>query len=107
MREMKAAFFALGFKVKKNDIRNMLSNIDKTGAHVITEQEFMELVAPKILNRDPKEEILKVFHLIDEDSTGGITFENLKKVSDELNEPYTDQELKVSSIFMISIKVII
>ena len=97
VRELKAAFFALGFRVKKQEIRNMLSNIEKDGAHTITLMDFMELASPKVLNRDPKEEALKVFDLIDEDGTGMITFENLKKVSDELGGAYTDDELKVSS----------
>lgn len=101
VNELKAAFFALGFKVKKEEIRSLLSDLDKEGAHTVTLQEFTEMVLPKILSRDPEEEILKVFDLIDEDGTGGITFENLKKVSDELGEAFTDQELRVSQMMLI------
>ena len=36
----------------------------------------------KILNRDPKDEILKAFRLVDDGETGKISFKNLKLISD-------------------------
>jgi len=75
--------------------------MEKEGEHTVTIEEFMEMVSPKVLNRDPGEEMLKVFNVIDEDGTGGITYENLKKISDELNESYTEQELRVSLLIVI------
>lgn len=38
-----------------------------------------------------------VFHLFDDDCTGKISFENLKRIAEELEENLTDEELQVLS----------
>ena len=43
--------------------------------------------------KDSKEEIYKVFKLFDEDQTGKISFKNLKKISGEVGENLSDEEL--------------
>ena len=50
------------------------------------------MMTHKILNRDPKDEILKAFRLFDDDETGKISFKNLKRVAKELGERMTDGE---------------
>ena len=52
------------------------------------------MMSQKILNRDPKDEILKAFRLFDDDETGKISFKNLKRVAKELGERMTDEELQ-------------
>lgn len=45
--------------------------------------------------KNEKEEILKAFKLFDDDDTGSITLNNIKRVAKELGENLTDDELKV------------
>merc|ERR1712196_53091 len=73
-KELKVAMRALGFEPKKEEILKMMTH--------------------KILNRDPKDEILKAFRLFDDDETGKISFKNLKRVAKELGERITDEELQ-------------
>merc|ERR1719502_510806 len=77
---------ALGFEPKQEEIDKMVREVD--------DPEFLEMMAHKILNRDPAEEIDKAFKLFDDDQTGRVSFKNLKRVAKELGERLTDEELQ-------------
>ena len=63
VRELKAGFRALGFQVKKAEIRQMFIDMDKDLSSAnVTYDEFVEMVTPRMLNRDAREEIMKVFY---------------------------------------------
>jgi centrin-1 len=95
VRELKAAFRALGFLVKKSEIRQLFIDLDKDlSSATVTYDEFLEMVTPRMKNRDSRDEIMKVFALFDEENKGGISFKNLKRVANELGENLTDEELQ-------------
>lgn len=95
VRELKAAFRALGFQIKKSEIRQLFIDMDKDlGSATVSFEEFIEMVTPRMLNRDTRDEILKVFALFDDDNSGAISFKNLKRVALELGENLTDEELQ-------------
>lgn len=77
---------ALGFIVRKADVRRLLSEIDKEDTNPIDFNDFLELLTPKMSERDTKEEIAKVFALFDQDGIGKISFRDLKRVVTELGE---------------------
>ena len=84
---------ALGFEVKKEELKKMITDIDADGSGSIEFPEFLEMMTGKMGEKDTKEEILKVFKLFDDDSTGKISFKNLKRVAKELGETMSDAEL--------------
>jgi len=56
---------------------------------------YARAVTEKILARDPTEEMRRAFHLFDDDGTGKISFQNLRRVAKELGEPLDDEEMYV------------
>lgn len=158
VKELKAAMRALGFTIKKAEIRRMIAEIDKDESGTVDFNEFVEMMTGKMVRapvsrlpadtpsprrlplrwwsrraaclrphilacayrarfvrlphtrarthcthvllapqgeRDTREEIMKVFELFDDDNTGKITFRNLKRVTTELGESLTDEEMRV------------
>lgn len=94
IKELKVAMRALGFEPKKEEIKKMISDIDKDGSGTIDFNDFLLMMTQKMSEKDSKEEILKAFRLFDDDETGKISFKNLKRVSKELGEDLTDEELQ-------------
>ena len=60
---------------------------------VIDFEEFLDMMTARMSDKDTKEDINKVFRLFDDDKTGTITIQNLRRVAKELGETMTDEEL--------------
>merc|ERR1719383_744882 len=85
---------ALGFEPKQEEIDKMVRDVDDDGSGSVDFPEFLDMMAHKILNRDPIEEIDKMVRDVDDDGSGSVTFKNLKRVAKELGERLTDEELQ-------------
>eukprot|EP00753_Platysulcus_tardus_P022674 PLAT9881.2.p1 GENE.PLAT9881.2~~PLAT9881.2.p1 ORF type:complete len:184 (+),score=96.49 PLAT9881.2:53-604(+) len=110
-RDLKVALRALGFEPKKGEIKKLINGIssgssggggaaggraaaaaDSSGQ--LDFNDFLEVLTTKMSEKDSREEIQKAFRLFDMDTTGKITFENLKKIAIDLGENMTDEELQ-------------
>lgn len=85
---------ALGFEPSKEEIRKLISQIDKDGSGNVEFSEFLAMMTTKMGERDSREEMLKAFRLFDDDESGKISFKNLKRVAMELGESISDEELQ-------------
>jgi centrin-3 len=91
--ELKVALRALGFEVKKADVRALVAE-HAGGEDRIGHDAFVAILTKKYLARDPEEEFRKAFSLFDEDGSGKVTAKNLRRVSRELGENIADDELE-------------
>jgi Ca2+-binding EF-hand superfamily protein len=94
IKELKVAMRALGFEPKKEELKRMYLEVDKSGTGKIDFNEFLELMTKKMSEKDSREEIIKAFKLFDDDEKGAISFKNLKRVAKELGENLTDEEIQ-------------
>ena len=92
--ELRVAMRALGFDVKKQEIRKIQQEYDRDEVGGIKFIDFEEIMTTKMLNRDPDEEIYKAFQLFDDDQSGKISLKNLKRVARELGEALNDDEIQ-------------
>lgn len=94
VKELRVAIRALGFEPNKEEIRNMMEEIDKDKSGRIAFNDFLHLMRLKMAEKDSKQDLMKAFSFFDDDQTGHISFDNLKRVAQELGENLTDEELQ-------------
>ncbi|CAI5704136.1 unnamed protein product [Peronospora effusa] len=94
VKELKVAMRALGLDPQKKEIQTLITELQRDGRNTMEFNEFVDLMTPKLREMDSRKEILKAFHLFDDDETGKISFSNLKRVAKELGENMTDEELQ-------------
>ena len=93
-RELKAAIRAMGFDVKKEQVRKMMQDIGREPTQLISQDDFFEIMRDKMHEKGSKEEVLKIFQLFDEDNLGKITLKNLKKIAIEIGDAASEEELR-------------
>lgn len=82
---------ALGFEPKKEEIKRISEEFDKGG--FITSADFINLMTKRMTEKEVNKEIMKAFQLFDDSHKGKITFDDLKRVANELGEKISDEEL--------------
>ena len=115
--EFKVALKALGFDLPKPELLNLLKTHGippdtlpppppqssrlppppppeiTPGRLQLTLSAFQTIASTLVLQRDPREEILRAFALFDTDDKGMITIEDLRRVARELGEGLEEEEL--------------
>merc|ERR1711881_650293 len=99
-KELKVALRALGFEPKKEELKKLISDLDKNGGGgsasagqgQLDFNEFLEIMTAKMSEKDSKEQIQKAF-LLFKGPSGKISFDDLKAVAKELGETMSDEEL--------------
>jgi centrin-1 len=93
-QELRMAMRALGFDVTREEMREMITKTVGPNCPTLDFAQFFEMMAQKILERDPLKEMLKAFELFDKDHNGSISLRDLKSATIELGENLTDDELR-------------
>lgn len=72
----------------------MIQDLLADGRDQVDFNEFLDLMTARVSNKDTREDLRKVFNLFDEEKSGYITINILKKVIRELGENIDEHELQ-------------
>lgn len=113
--ELKVALKALGFDLPKQDLVSILQTHGipassltnnpsaQASQHptfsgpsrlLLPHATFVTIAAQRILDRDPREEIMRAFDLFDQEGKGRIDLQDLRRVARELGEGLQEEELQ-------------
>merc|ERR1739847_16017 len=88
---------AMGFRPSKEELKEILEEIDEDGSGEIEFEEFCQLCA-KFLIEEPDEETMKkelkeAFRVYDKEANGFITTDQLREIISELDARLTSEDL--------------
>ena len=93
--ELKMAFRALGFDIKKSQIEEYLQRFDPKGYGGIDKSAFHQIMDPLVYNRDPVSEAQRSYKGFDPNGKGRpIDVKMLRKICTEFNIIMTDEKLQ-------------
>lgn len=92
-KELKAAMNSLGFEKKSPTVYEMICDLENMG-NEIDFDDFLEAISNKLGNRETRDGINRIFDLFDDDKSGSINLNNIKRVAKELGETMSIDELK-------------
>merc|ERR1712046_426472 len=96
VKELTIAMKALGCEPKPGEIEKMIGEVDDDGGGEIGFDEFLKMMTNKILNKDPKDDMIKAMRLFEPklDELGGVSLESVKRIADETNQPVSDMDVE-------------
>ena len=94
INELRDAMKALGVYLPRDKVKSLMKEIDTDGSGSVEFDEFLNLMKDKLKSRNQEEELRKTFRIYDEDDSGKISFEDLKRVAQELDAKTTDDEIQ-------------
>lgn len=92
--KLRVALRGLGFEPHRNWMKALIIEFDKEQTGLISKEDFLKIAMRKFDEKDKNNEILKAFDMFDLKKEGRISFQDLKRVAEELDENITDEELR-------------
>lgn len=93
LEELATVIQSLGQNPIKEELQDMINEVDVNGNGTIEFGEFLSLMARKIKETDAEEELKEAFKVFDKDQNGYISATELRNVMINLGEKLTDEEV--------------
>ncbi|CAE7205637.1 unnamed protein product [Symbiodinium natans] len=93
--ELKGLMQVLGFSsTTREELVAMMMSVDKDGSGEIELDEFLQMMAPKVLGREPTSVIRKAFPLFVAEGSETITWHSLRALADDLGLAFSDHDIQ-------------
>lgn len=92
--QLKVALRALGFPVKKSEVRELLQGHGQSENGPLDFRQFHDIIASKLTERTFVEEMRRAFQLFDLSGTGSIDLHNLSTICQQLGLALPLEQLK-------------
>jgi Ca2+-binding EF-hand superfamily protein len=106
--ELEAVMRSLDLHPSREELQDMINEVDVDGSGKIELPEFIQLMSSKGAPGNPDDEIYAAFRVFDKDGNGSISADELRSVMENLGENLTKEDVSSShTIFFFCIVIII
>ncbi|KAI5680213.1 hypothetical protein M9H77_01440 [Catharanthus roseus] len=92
MEELAAVIHSLNERPTKEEVQEMINEVDGDGSGTIHFEDFLNIMATKMKENNVVEELKEAFKVFDRDQDGFISANELRNVMINLGERLTDEE---------------
>lgn len=92
-KELGLLLKSLGQHQTKQEIANMISNVDVEGDGTVTFPEFLCIIAPKMNEEISKSDIVEAFEVLDEENRGVVQAKCIRHMWTTMGEKLTHEEV--------------
>jgi len=93
IEELGTVLRMLGQTPTQAELQDMINEVDADGNGVIDFPEFCQLMARKMNDKDPEEELIEACRVFDRDGSGAISAAEIRDVMTNLGKKLTDEEI--------------
>jgi calmodulin len=93
IEELGTVLRMLGQTPTEAELQDMINEVDADGNGVIDFPEFCQLMARKMKDKDPEEELIEACRVFDRDGSGAISAAEIRDVMTNLGKKLTDEEI--------------
>eukprot|EP00826_Nyctotherus_ovalis_P005428 TRINITY_DN11224_c0_g2_i15.p3 TRINITY_DN11224_c0_g2~~TRINITY_DN11224_c0_g2_i15.p3 ORF type:complete len:117 (-),score=40.10 TRINITY_DN11224_c0_g2_i15:473-823(-) len=85
---------SVGYTPNRQQVKEMIGKLDTAKKGYVTLEEFSEVLKPREIKGDVRNEATTAFAKMNADKSGKISFGDLKRVLMELGENLSDEQIK-------------
>ena len=92
--EIAAVMKKLNIELTKEEVTDIMSNLDENGDGVMDFGEFVDMMNRRLSLNSQRKELRDTFNVFDKNGDGKISFDELKEVLVDLGEEVTDKDVR-------------
>jgi|Transcript_15206 calmodulin len=93
-KELATALRSLGQIITEEEVHAMLAEVDVDNDGTMDFPEFLKLMADKMKEPEPEDDIREAFQVMDKDGNGYLNAKELRYVLTNIGEPLTEEEVE-------------
>eukprot|EP01017_Pseudomicrothorax_dubius_P015977 TRINITY_DN181_c0_g2_i1.p1 TRINITY_DN181_c0_g2~~TRINITY_DN181_c0_g2_i1.p1 ORF type:complete len:243 (-),score=29.73 TRINITY_DN181_c0_g2_i1:21-749(-) len=92
--DLRNALMSCGYRARKHVVYQFVAELDSDESGGIDFREFVRMMTERPCDKDTDEDILRIYHLYDQERKGYITRTDIQNIGRELDDPIPEKDIE-------------